>query len=93
VIKQETEVPGPGKYTPRTSIWSDNGCMAESKYLSCGNRLFSRGSRSTIFDDATKKLKENPGPGMYQSFSDFGVISDWIPKKHNRTVRLSTSGP
>lgn len=67
--------------------------MTESKYISCGNRVFSRGSRSTIFDEAIKKNKGNPGPGMYQSFSDFGSVNDLSAKKTHRTVRPSTSNP
>ena len=77
---------------PRNSTWSDNGRLTESKYLSCGNRVFGTGSRSTIFDEAPKNAGSNPGPGMYQSFSDFGSISNHLLKKTHRSMRLSTSG-
>jgi hypothetical protein len=44
--------------------------------MSSGNRVFGTGNRSTIFDDAPKKFRDIPGPGMYQSFSDFGSVSE-----------------
>ncbi len=50
INKSESEVPGPGNYTPRNSTWIDNGNMTESKYTSSGNRIFGTGNRSTIFE-------------------------------------------
>lgn len=61
------ETPGPSTYKPETLI-NGKGVIYNSKYISSLGKSFIgkyQGYRETYLDD--------PGPGAYQAFSEFGI--------------------
>ncbi len=65
--------------------------MTESRYVSSGNRVFGTGNRSTIFEEEPKKFEFVPGPGMYESYSEFGPVRKFSGKERDSNMYLLTN--
>ena len=75
-FQQIKETPGPTNYKGEGDGVSSSGKYILSNHKGAGTRAFSQTSRKIFTDDVSKSVKNLPGPGNYESPSDFGVYGD-----------------
>ena len=67
--------PGPLSYREGNSL-SKDGKYSLSQHKGNGMRAFSKTARLTFTDDSKKREKKLPGPGYYETPSEFGAYGD-----------------
>lgn len=83
----DNKTPGPGRYTPRTSI-DGTGSIFPSQFKSSTAKSFHRKIKNP-------PKTPTPGPGTYSAFSEFGYNYDYLftqRKKSKEKIKIKSKG-